>query len=485
MSGRGRFGAALSTLLAVLAGISPILAAEFPKWIDTPLVWAQIPAGTVDATVTTLMGDLPTGSRIVMFNRGEAKTVRVLTPGFLAAGRPDLSFDGRRLLFIGKREATESFNVWEMDLDGTEARRITDQATDCTDAVYLSTLYTIDAAEPEYRIGFANRGVDGVVSIYTCRLDGSDVKRITYHPYGASSPYLLSDGRLLFSAHEPDAERPASNLLTVNTDGTDLGIFTVPADAPVLRTMPCEIPGGPVVFVEAPSSPAIGPSRLVAVSRSRSTRTREVIAADEKGSFLSPSPFPDGRLLVSHLPAASATSAIRLIDPRGTKRSREVYDDPEWHDVEPLAVHARPEPAGRSSSLDPNVDFGFVYCLEAYVSNTRRGRDIARGQIEWLRVLEHTGATGGGELGTVRVEKDGSFYLKIHARTPVRLETLDATGVALQGMDRWFWVMPRETRGCIGCHEDPELAPANRHVLALRRQPVPVGFPAESDEADR
>jgi len=477
--------AALSSLLAVLAGISSILASEFPERFDTPLVWVQIPAGAVDATATTLMGDLPSGSRIVMSDRGDSNTVRVLTPGFLAAGRPDLSFDGRRVLFIGKRESTESFNVWETDLDGTQARRITEQATDCTDAVYLSTLYTIDATEPEYRIGFTNRGADGVVSMYTCRLDGSDVRRITYHPYGVGSPYLLSDGRLLFSAHEPDAQRPASNLLTVNTDGTDLGIFTRPPDAPVLRTMPCEIPGGPVVFVEAPQSPAIGPSRLVAVSRSRSTQTREVIAADEGASYFSPSPFPDGRLLVSHLPTAGATSAIRLIDPRGAIRPREIYDDPEWHDIEPLAAQPRPEPKGRSSSLDQNVDFGLVYCLDAYVSNTPRGRDIDRGKIESLRVLEHTGATGGRELGTVRVEKDGSFYLKIPARTPVRLETLDATGAVLQRMDRWFWVMPRETRGCIGCHEDPELAPANRHVLALRRQPVPVGFAAEKREAGR
>ena len=88
-------------------------------------------------------------------------------------------------------------------------------------------------------------------------------------------------------------------------------------------------------------------------------------------------------------------------------------------------------------------------------------------------------------MGTVPVEKDGSFYLKIPARTAVRLETLDATGALLQRMHRWFWVMPLETRGCIGCHEDPELAPANRHVLALRRQPIPIGFAAEKGEADR
>ena len=33
----------------------------------------------------------------------------------------------------------------------------------------------------------------------------------------------------------------------------------------------------------------------------------------------------------------------------------------------------------------------------------------------------------------------------------------------------WIWVKPKETRGCIGCHEDPERIPENEYVLALRR----------------
>ena len=42
-------------------------------------------------------------------------------------------------------------------------------------------------------------------------------------------------------------------------------------------------------------------------------------------------------------------------------------------------------------------------------------------------------------------------------------------------MRSWLWVMPGERRGCIGCHEDRELTPPNRHVQALRKDAVPVG----------
>ena len=75
-------------------------------------------------------------------------------------------------------------------------------------------------------------------------------------------------------------------------------------------------------------------------------------------------------------------------------------------------------------------------------------------------------------LGEADVERDGSFFLEVPARTPLRLETLDEKGDILQAMTSWVWVMPRERRGCIGCHEDRELTPPNRHVFALRKEPV-------------
>jgi len=60
---------------------------------------------------------------------------------------------------------------------------------------------------------------------------------------------------------------------------------------------------------------------------------------------------------------------------------------------------------------------------------------------------------------------------------PLRLETFDAEGNPIRAMRSWMWVMPNEKRGCIGCHEDRDLAPQNRHVLALRRPPRSVGVP--------
>ena len=85
-------------------------------------------------------------------------------------------------------------------------------------------------------------------------------------------------------------------------------------------------------------------------------------------------------------------------------------------------------------------------------------------------------------LGTVPVEPDGSFHLSVPVRAPLRLETLGPDGAVLQAMRSCFWVMPGERRGCIGCHEDRALTPPNRHPLALRKPPQPVGIADEAGE---
>ena len=77
-------------------------------------------------------------------------------------------------------------------------------------------------------------------------------------------------------------------------------------------------------------------------------------------------------------------------------------------------------------------------------------------------------------LGVVKVEQDGSFYLKVNADMPFKIKTLDADGNTLNGPGSWIWLRPNERRGCTGCHEDHEMVPANRVALAVKNQPVAV-----------
>ncbi len=497
-------GAFVAVVLVAAWGTPTTLAAD-------RLIFTQIPAQAADGRMGTPLDfgverDLPPGSRIAAFDPNSSTgNVTVLTSGFVTAGRPDLSFDGKRILFVGKHRAVDPFHMWEMDTNGGNPRRITDWSGNIHRAIYLSTIYTIDADKPVYQIGF-HGDADGIrrSSLYTCRVDGTRIRRITCDPNGVSDPYQLSDGRLLFSrwssvdvaAALPGAR--GTDLMTVHTDGADVFPFAATHEPPAVRSMPCETPDGWVVYVESKvGSPDCGGS-LVAVARTRSLHSRHTVASDTDGFYQTPYAMKDGKLLVSYRAETGGSYGIYVLDPSTGTRIAKVFDDPKWHEVDALVVGPRRIPDGRSSVVDERIATGLLYCLDVYLSDREQGKAITPGQIKRLRVFRadadgeqasHSAPVyrGNGRhgdiirdelLGEVPVETDGSFFLEVPARTPLRFETLDAEGNVLQSMQSWIWVMPSGRRGCIGCHEDRELTPPNRHVSALRTHPRKVGVAA-------
>ena len=450
---------------------------------------------------------LPHGSRIVVFDRYALDAGFInLTPEFAAAGRPDVSFDGKRILFVGRRAPRDPTSVWEMQPDGSGVREVVRPAGDCEAAIYLSTMFTLNAERPLYQIAFVARGPKGAhSSLYTCLMDGSNVRRVTFTPHGVSDPLLLSDGRLLFGTASGDVtgsgsgEAPRSTaMLTINMDGTDVFPFAGLHEPPARRSAPCETDDGQVVYVE--SGHAGDGGSLVSVARTRSLKTRRLITTNSDGEYHTPSALPNGNLLVSFRPSDDSTDrtyGLYELDPATGKRVAEVCDDPDWNELGAVVVRARPEPPGRSTVVSNTGDTGQLYCMDAYISDLREGRERQRGLIARVRVIAHApgrdlpssegeSATGYHDhpadleaytrvLGEASVESDGSFFLDVPARTPLRLETLDKSGRVLDSMRSWIWVMPVERRGCIGCHEDRELTPPNRHVLALRKAPQPIG----------
>jgi hypothetical protein len=316
-------------------------------------------------------------------------------------------------------------------------------------------------------------------------MDGTRVRRITFDPYGATDPCQLSDGRLLFCGG------PGSALLTINTDGTDVFLFTAAGDPPGSRGMPCETADGWIVFVEAQGGHLDRGGALAAVSRASSLHSRRVLARDPSGLYRSPA-AAGANLLVSYRPAKGGSYGLYVLDPQSGARTASVYDAPEWHELDAAMVVARTGIAGRSSVVNERVTHGILYCLDASLSDTGRSRREGDQRIDRLEVYRAVGnrsrdlpdAAGGTvaqELpGTVPVEPDGSFHLMVPVQTPLRLETLGPDGRVLEAMRSWFWVMPGERRGCIGCHEDRELSPPNRHPLALRKSPRPVGLAGDT-----
>lgn len=451
-------------------------------------------------------GMRPEGARIVVLAHGD---IRVLTEGFAAACDPDLSFDGTRVLFSGKRAEDDRWNIWEMDLDGGRPRQITSDLGDCAEPIYLAMAsVTPPTFEEKVRwIAFTStdpgmmneRGSGPLTSLYVMSLSpikgrGPVIWRITYDLGGDVSPTVLSDGRVLFSSWQRDV----FGLMTVTWGGDNLNPFYGNHGGPAMKTMACEMPGRrALVFVESDGKAPGGGGRLVQVSFRRPLHSHEVLSKGG-GYYKTPHPLPNDGLMVSYTPGEESYGVYTFDLEKGKPGDR-IYDDPDWDDVDAMPVVPRAEPLARI----PMVEFasvldikgfsgaGQLHCLNIYDSDRPEVAQLEPGQVKWARFVEGVGIPTEEDkevcsqassqyastwpppcvqpriLGEAPVEEDGSFFVNIVGNTPYYIQILDEERMALYTMRAWAWMRSRAQRGCIGCHEDKELAPENRVTQAL------------------
>jgi hypothetical protein len=202
------------------------------------------------------------------------------------------------------------------------------------------------------------------------------------------------------------------------------------------------------------------------------------------GLYHSPSPLPDGAVLISRRPVdGTGTHGIFRLDPQ-TGAATLLFDDPKFHDVQAKLVAPRPEPDGRSSVVIDSEPNAVLYCLSVYTTDFADPKWMPPGSVKRLRVLEGVPQSAGEPrtadgspllhrrlLGEINVDDDGSFQIQVPANLPIQLQTLDADGMALRS-SAWIWAKNKENRGCIGCHEDGERTPENVAAKAITHPPA-------------
>jgi len=463
------------------------------------IVMTRVPA--TDATESPTWPDdlLPPESHVAactLSSNGvdHIRDCQSLTPDFASAGRPDVSLDAARILFVGRRTRTARLSVWEIKTDGRDLRQVVALPdADITQAIYLSELFTLDAGAPIPLIAFiasaSPRAADGFGILHACRLDGSGVQRLSYNPLGERDPCILADGRIVVRARLPTG---GSCLMSLFADGTDAALFFRDPDAAADYLGPCASTGDAVYFLEAARHAQpdrrTHTSALVEVQRAQNLTTHREILGGIDAEYRCPAPLDSRRLLLSIRPLGQATFDLHVVNP--SEASVEPVHPPtdDWHELDARIIATRPVPAGRSSVVHPEGATGYLYCLDVYLlgrPEQPQNRRIVK--IRHVQVYAAANAQAPVDspaprlLGDAPVESDGSFFLEVPARTPLRLRTVDAAGDTIAEMTSWIWVMPRESRGCIGCHEDRELSPPNRRVAALRQQPFAVGGDPSAD----
>lgn len=328
-------------------------------------------------------------------------------------------------------------------------------------------------------------------SLFVMNGDGSNVRAITHHIVADLEPRLTAEGNLAFIRQDNFMERAKveTHIHTVRPDGTAGAVLLGP-DRGALgydRATAAEENGLWLRNVGFGSPAPLPDGRVAALSSVglviSGNAVRPKVALRPAMELIDISPLPDGRLLST----LGARSGIGVIDLEKNVITR-------IHSKSPLDSHsvvfagARPKPAVARSSVEPareSVSQATGYLLGQNIFLTRQSK-IDMSRVKAIRIIEgrpfatrsarhpydHLGVEA-IELGTAPVAPDGSFYVEVPADRALSIQAIDGEGRSVANELSWIYVRPGEQRSCVGCHSQPDAAPANSGgILALSRPPV-------------
>jgi hypothetical protein len=435
-------GAAILALVAV--AVSAVRVATPGPAAAPMVIFTQVPVGDSGWSGGGEAPSFPDQSRIVALDPNGKAGIRVLTAAFHSARAPFVSPDGKRMVFSARRQASDPWQVWEMQLRGGQTRLLTAQPGWYTDPAYLG----------DGRVLLSGRtdATGDAFALYTTA--GPRLKRITFHPEQDLASQVLPDGQVVFAS--------GGRYLIARDDGTGLRLFYQGAGGSPASGRAWETEDGTVLVVER--------GRLVGFSEKRPLHSRAELSGGAPGVFHSLSPLPSGALVVSYRPPGGTRYSLYQFDPARQSLQPLPGDDPAYQAVEPVVTAPRSAPKAFYSVVDTSFKTGGLYCLDANASSLPPAGPASVGRR--LRVLGRDGL-----LGEVPLAADGSFYIELPGDLPVRFETVDGQGRLVRGPSAWLWVRPNEHRGCVGCHQNPELAPDDRVLEALLENPVTLPSP--------
>ncbi|MGQ9604860.1 MAG: HzsA-related protein [Thermogutta sp.] len=430
------------------------------------------------------------GGRLCALNLRTGKVRVILEDARGGVRDPQVHYDGRKILFSYRKGGEHPFHLYEINIDGTGLRQLTDGPDDDIEPTYCPDGSIIFCSSRCRR--FVNCWYTRVAVLYRCDADGGNIRPISSNNDHDNTPWVLPDGRILYMRWEyvDRSQVHFHHLWTANPDGTFQTVFygnmyggVAMLDAkPIPNSNKVVVswsPGhgrpehlGPIAVVD----PSLGPDHQAAV---------KIIS--KGGDWKDPYAISEDCFL------AASPKGLHVLDSQG--RSELIYQLPEeergrlqCHEPRPLV--ARP----RERVIPPRVDLskptGTLVLEDIY-----RGRNMAgvpRGTVKKLLVLRQlpkpVNFSGGMEpltiggsftlaeiVGEVPVEPDGSANFEVPALQSLFFVALDENDIAVKRMHSFVTMQPGERTSCVGCHEPRHYAPHPvTDVMALRRRPSPI-----------
>ena len=401
-------------------------------------------------------------SRIVVFNPNKPQEkLKILSKDFFSACSPEISYDGKSMLFTAQKKQNDKWQIWEINFENLKVKQITSSSEDCIDPAYL----------PGKRMMFSkfmtNDTVKTGYSLFTGNLDGSEISQITFNPHAYFASTVLQDGRILAISRQLYPDQKDGKFMVLRPNGTKQELFYQGLKGSEILSRGRESNNGKVYFIESDNIDKEG-GNIISVKYNRPLNSKVNLSSSIKGDFYTVSPFQEGSLLVSYRSSKDDLYALYEFDEENRTLGKIVYKDKNFSILEAVIVKKKERPRKLPSELDMSVNTALLLCQD--INFTDMQSEVDTFSTSNAVRIEVIGIDT--SLGIVDVEKDGSFYLKVLADIPFRIQTINENGQVVNGPGSWIYLRPNERRGCVGCHENHEQVPYNRQPLSVKKEPV-------------
>jgi len=377
------------------------------------------------------------------------------------AADPEISYDGKKILFSMRRNRDSNWHLYEMNIDGTNLIQLTDQTVGHDmDPIYLPNGQIIFASTRPQIVDEYERRESPLLHVADRTSDGrlKNIRQISFNQSHDTNPMVHSSGKVYYSRWEHLGDPNKFSIFTINPDGTrpfvlygnhfpsgsGSRVYLDPrelADGGIICTLlernsPFE--GGAIAikdiskgddeikiitpkdvpFNDTENANAIYRSPHPIIDHSASSGTKEKI-------MVSISPIP-----VENEQGRQVDYGIYVMDKDGNN-VRLIYNDPNYNEIDAVPVLPRSElPAGIpqvvpmdenvATALANNEKTGIFFDGNVYHRDSddrmmrpdpaHVNKDGSIGQAKYVRVLAAVGMPRdrdkrGGDLGNTNLEK--------------------------------------------------------------------------------
>lgn len=454
---------------------------------------------------------------------GDFKGEKLTGGAFLS---PDLSFDGKTVVFAWTTQTDKCYHIFKVNIDGTGLVQLTggqapnnglaEQSHNDFDPCWLPSGRIAFISERRGGYGRCHPRTVPTYTLYSMNSDGSDIICLSYHETNEWHPSVNNNGQIVYTrwdyldrddciAHhlwlcDPDGCNPRSMhgnypapLTTLEGSSWRDGRAARPNGEWNIRA----IPGTQKYIATASGHHTHSFGQLVmidlnikddnAMSQLTGITTNQTSWPDRDGPYGTAWPLSESMYLCNY------NNQLVLLDEFG---NREVLYTASGsvRPIDPIPVCPRRKPpdlsvktwqgkrAGTEGHKRATIGVVNVYTadmsLDKYKIKSMRIIQVFpqfTPKINETRIGYASESLARMVLGTVPVEEDGSVYCEAPVGKEIYFQLLDENGQAVHSMRAGTYVHPGEQLSCLGCHEDKWEAPVTSKMpRAFTRAPSPL-----------